>query len=433
VSQGKDSFPITMVLGACVALLGALVLRSAGASLFATGLGALILTSGCVTAVLSGFRVPTFEFPAQVLHTPRAIASPAPAVRNENRLCQPCTFDEPATPIALLPESFLRWAERRDKATCIWAGFDRWVRDALHEAVGARRVRCYRRLEGGGNLISMSNEAEEAVVLASTSPALLDHVIATGRPYFRQDPENGEMIERLAGTVGQDRPAGAPEWLLPIRRDGDTIGVVVVGEFEAPRPLTSGQLRAIANCLELFWCHVAQTDALSIARRTDPGSGVLNRLDLSAEADRVTREAADDGEPVVVLALSVEGVRRLDDEGRWDLRNWVMQQIGVEMRRKLRSDDLIGRFNDDRFVALLRRLDLGLGQLIAGKLLESVAARLSTDPRVGSTVKLRCGLAGGADEPFEPILQRAFDSLQQARAAGQDLLAAKPQHQEVRV
>jgi len=156
-------------------------------------------------------------------------------------------------------------------------------------------------------------------------------------------------------------------------------------------------------------------DALAILQRTDRASGVLTRVDLTTQAEQVLAESATDCEPVIVAALSVEGVRRLDDSGEWDLRDWVMRQIGIQTRRKLRSDDLVGRFSDDRFVVVLRRLDIALGQLIANKLMAAVAEEMTSQPVVHETISLRCGLTAAGRDRFDTALVRAFDALRLAR------------------
>jgi len=183
-------------------------------------------------------------------------------------------------------------------------------------------------------------------------------------------------------------------------------------------------LHAVGHLLELVWRHVEQAETLAFAQRTDQASGVLNRMDLTLSANRVMQESASDNEPVVVLALSVEGVRRLDDQEQWAVRDWLMKQIGPEMQRRLRSDDLVGRFSDDRFVAVLRRLDISLGQLIADKVLEAVKARVHQQPLIRQVVKLRCGLAEGPADGFDPVLARAFSALREARKENQEMVIA---------
>ena len=99
----------------------------------------------------------------------------------------------------------------------------------------------------------------------------------------------------------------------------------------------------------------------------------------------------------------------------------------------MRTDDLVGRFTDDRFAMLLRRLDSGLGRLIAEKMLTAAndcvtqltsgcapdapdAGRVQNAPY---RIRMRIGLAGSglARPPLRELLGSALDAVERARKA----------------
>ncbi len=444
------------IMGITTTLLGAVMLTFAGRSVMGNWLAIVVLVMGLIATLVSAYTQPEASADGLQPKAPGAVTRPG----GRATALKQCDDGEPhclravapsavAPPVAVpaicavenddrtgtlgkLTGRFTRWCERHDRNENIWPAFDRWMRDTLNELIAARRVRCFRVKDGGKQLVSITNELDELFCWGgSAPPSLIDHVITTGHSYLRGAAPQAELMNRLiaewsinAGTAtGTGSSFRPPDWLVPIRNPSGTIGLLTVGELDDPILHEPLLLESLAHALELCWHHVQQADALAIAERTDRASGVLNRIDLAWQAEKVLRESAVDGEPVVVLALSVEGVRRLDDEGRWELRDWLMQQVGLEMRRKLRSDDLIGRFSDDRFVGVLRRLDLSLGQMIARKLLDAVEARINTEPVVQAAVKVRCGLADlSKGEDIEAVLARSFEALQQARASQQDIV-----------
>jgi GGDEF domain-containing protein len=333
-----------------------------------------------------------------------------------------------ATPaIGEIAARFSQWFESGPDAEQLWPAFDRWVRDSLNQFVGARRVRCFRVTESDQQLVSLTSDVEDAFLAHVPPQGLFDHVVASGRRYVAGAPGNGELIERLAAewtpaasaAVGLTRP---PDWLVPIRCRNRTIGLIMAGELPPDRGQDVSLLQAVGHLLELFWLHIRQAGELSLARQTDPGSGVLTRADLAARTDSVLREATVDGEPLVLLAIAVEGVRRLDDRGDWRLRDWMMKQIGIHMRRKLRSDDLVGRFSDERFVAVLRRIDVSLGRLIAQKILETLTATVASQPPLAGAVRLRCGVAGASGENADKCLVDSLAVLEEARHRNAEVL-----------
>lgn len=211
------------------------------------------------------------------------------------------------------------------------------------------------------------------------------------------------------------RPAleqGPVAWMFPIRCHAASegggandaavhraVGLVVVGDLPETSLSDRAMLDGLSQLISAFWLHVRDYERLQIARRTDRGSGVLNRTDFLNLGETATSEARREGEPIVVMAVAVEGLRRFDDLGQWALRDRIILEVGRVLRRKLRNDDLVGRFSDDRFVVLLRWLDVGLGRLIAEKVVGWV--REAVQVAVGEAGPISSGAdlaGGGADD-----------------------------------
>lgn len=360
------------------------------------------------------------------------------------------------TSLAEVTAAFSRWLEDRSDDERIWPAFDRFIRETLLDLVGATRVRLFRTADGGRGLRPLAEESGAASDLLVPT-GLTDHVLATGRRYIRGDWTHGALVDQLAAesdgawnrapasalhapdpatpdarpadasavpacdTTDSRPPANEPShgctapgpvaWMFGIRSRGSAasrgdgvaanhaVGLVVVGEILERNLAARDGLEALANLINGFWIHVRDFESLQLARRTDRGSGVLNRMDFLDAADAAATEAEHEGEPVVVMAVAMEGLRRLDDDGHWTVRDRLIQEAGRVLRRKLRNDDIVGRFSDDRFVVLLRWLDLALGRLIAAKVVQSLresVANVLHDafPTGGKDyIKVRCGLA----------------------------------------
>ncbi len=381
------------------------------------------------------------------------------------------------TSLAEVAASFSRWLEERAEDEHVWPSFDRFVRETLLDLIGATRVRLFRVVDGGRALRPLTEaagSASEAVI----PTGLIEHVLATGRRYIRGDWTHGELIDQLAaesgsgalyepapadsavppsqgrviGAFAPDNPVGcAPAWLFAIRgrngaadrggapRTGRSIGLVAVGEVLEQNLAAREALDALANLINGFWLHVRDYESLQRARRTDRGSGVLNRTDFLDAAETATLEAQQEGEPVLVMAVALEGLRRLDDEGHWAVRDRVIRETGNALRRKLRNGDLVGRFSDDRFVVLLRWLDLSLGRLISTKVVQSIREAATgilneVFPAGGAEyVRIRCGLAsshaldGSRPPTLRELLVGALSASAAARRSGRDLCIAGPE------
>jgi len=312
------------------------------------------------------------------------------------------------------------WMNDWDRGQHPWASFDTHVRGLLRQLTGARRVRCYR-VDLAGDLCPLnSTSLAEATSLDSLS-SLLQHVVTMGRRFIACSQATGEMIQALADESGESYA-----WIVPIRGRDRVLGLVTVGQFEDGFA-AEDRLQLAADLIEQFWQHVDDAHALHVARLTDHATGVLNRVEFLSVVGETVERCYADHEPVVVLALGIEGMRALDDAGRWQARNEVIETIGHTVRTKLRHDDLVGRFSDDRFVALLRRLDVALAELISHKLLEATNDQLGESPS-DHALTVRAGLAGSGPQrvPADTLLLQAFAMLAAARKQNKSLLAEAP-------
>lgn len=429
---GREISITLLTGGGLIAILGVVLLLQ-GSSMSAAWLGTSAVIAGLLAVTAStllpagssGASGGMLAWPAPGVQRPQRTTSSADTGANDLPLAEQRTEatdlfcgDCPGQKLGELSDCFARWLDQQDPMQSLWPAFDRWVRDVLHQFLRGRRVRCYRVEGEGKRLVSLTSDAQDANGPETGMPPLLEHVVSTGRWYVAGARSNGELVNQLAAKWPDGQRA--PDWLIPVRARNRTIGVVIAGELPAEVRNDFLSLNAIGNVLEIFWRHVDQSEALARAEQTDRASGVLTRVDLTARAERILEESRRDGEPAVVLALAVEGVRRLDDQGHWRLRDELMGHIGAGMRRKLRSDDVIGRFSEDRFVAVLRRLDLALGELIAQKLHAAVAETIQEQPTLAEVVRIRCGLTDAGSDGFESGVARAFEALRQARLEKRD-------------
>ncbi len=308
------------------------------------------------------------------------------------------------------------WMSEWDHQDDPWASFDTHVRELLRQLVGARRVRCYR-LSGSGQLRPLNGANDADVGSLSDEGGLLDHVLTSKRRFVASSPNTGELLRELASASEV-----AYAWALPIRDEQRSCGLITVGEFE-DESVGEERLDLAADLVEEFWVHLRRADALRVARLVDRPSGVLNRVEILAVLDRTVEECYAAQEPVVMLALVVEGIRSMDDGGQWEIRNEVIEAIGHTMRARLRHDDVLGRFSDDRFVAVLRRLDVSLAHLITRKILGAAEAEFHRR-LPGMPLTLRAGLAGSGLDPVPPqvLLLRAFDEIAEARNRDVELM-----------
>ncbi|HEY3242096.1 MAG TPA: diguanylate cyclase [Phycisphaerae bacterium] len=327
--------------------------------------------------------------------------------------------------------TFDDWLERHRHDPDPWPAFDELIRSLLHQYCGASHVRPFRVLSEGDLLVPL-REAGMGTGQRESSPAdpyqpavggavisarqgIIGHVVTSGQTYIAGDPTLGDLIHALAGD---DSPV---RWCFAVRNGGRRIGAVAVGQLapDAGRvAAATGLLDAMEALINLFWTTLAETCRSRVASQNDPVTELLARDAFLTSAATALEESYREHEPVAVAAFAMEGLRRLDDAGLWELSNELVRGMGQLIRRKVRAEDRLGRFDDGRFLLLLRRVDSELARLIVGQLMNKLTAFCRDSLRLGADITMRCGLAGSGTDtpPLAGLIARALTHAHEARA-----------------
>lgn len=326
--------------------------------------------------------------------------------------------------VRALMRAFDEWLELTPRDASVWNSFDQFAREMLGKHAGSKKVRCFAVRAGEERLRSLSSCVHDAAALSSARSGILGHVATTGRAYDATDESLGEMVHRLAENDPE-------RWRLawPVRSEGRTIGIIAVGAVDENSPGATASAATVLVCLEFYWRHLDVCARLRTARSTDRVTGVLTREEFFTTATAAVEESNRQQEPVVITALMLEGLRGLDDQGLWELRDALVQGVGQRLLRKLRNDDVVGRLSDDRFVFLMRRLDSALGRLIAKHVAEEVRAEIAGQEQFSGRVGVRLGLAGSGlgAATLDDLLASAWGAVDAARQRGEEMFSdARP-------
>jgi GGDEF domain-containing protein len=367
----------------------------------------LMLLGGAI----AGYLVTAAGICLSVSYRPRRPAPPTGAPVTPAGARQFRAASDPSNVARRMTGSFLAWCEEEHGDANLWNSFDQLVREMLTEQFGAVRVRCYQVLPGCQQLRSLSRLGTLTDGRCARQ-GILGHVATGGQEFVATDPTHGELIDKLAQDGDETW-----DWVHPIRHGSQTVGLVALGKLPPTSLLDRERRQGLGVLLSTFWKHVACLEQLRIAEKTDKASGLLTRADFFECAARALADSYAESEPVVVVALALEGLRHLDDIGRWSDRDGLVETTARLINHRIRSDDIIGRFSDDRFVLLLRRLDSSLGRLIAAKIQSTIQDQMRELEGVGGLLRVRAGVSGSGfqHQPLDALLVSAFEAVELAR------------------
>ena len=109
-------------------------------------------------------------------------------------------------------------------------------------------------------------------------------------------------------------------------------------------------------CL-LFALHGSREQIVMLAR-IDVLTGIANRRELSASADRLLLAARRQGETLAVLMIDLDRFKAVNDTYGHEAGDEVLRIASARMAHALRHGDVLGRWGGEEFVALLPRTTL---------------------------------------------------------------------------
>ncbi len=323
--------------------------------------------------------------------------------------------------IQTLLRQFDDWLERYRSDADPWPEFGELLRGMLYEHCGASRIKPYRILSEDEVLVPLREmESSDSNDLLSAREGPIARMVALGRS-LRTDGDDVEDRRILQEMIGLG--LGPVAWAFPIRQASRTIGLVFVGELDrrlAPERAHRDRLATMELLIGQCWSTLLEVCRSRASATTDPVSGLLTRDVLIGAGEHILRECYHRREPVTVLVIAIEGLRRLDERGLWCQANAIIGQAATELAGRCRPTDLLGRFDDSRFIMILRRVDAELAKLIAGELVARLRSLEVGDLPDGVEIGFRGGVvSSGSDTPtLASLIAVAVGQCHRARRQG---------------
>jgi diguanylate cyclase (GGDEF)-like protein len=150
----------------------------------------------------------------------------------------------------------------------------------------------------------------------------------------------------------------------------------------------------------------------------DPLTGLLNRASLDARVREIEEQAHLTGGAVSVIILDLDGFKRVNDtygHGRGDV---VLRDAAYEIRKSLRSFELVYRIGGEEFLVLLPGVDLDAALEIAERVRHAVEVARPAD----LDLTLSAGVASdsGGDIRYEALFRAADAALLTAKRDGRN-------------
>jgi diguanylate cyclase (GGDEF)-like protein len=240
-------------------------------------------------------------------------------------------------------------------------------------------------------------------------------------------PEGLLLIEDLADTPAcADHPlrTAQPDWrfyaAVPITdAAGHALGTVAVAQAQS-RGLSAAQTLALRDVATLAAHAIdahAQQRALARQAITDPLTGLSNRAHFDEALAVELAHAMRRGEPFTVLVMDLDGFKEVNDGFGHAAGVEVLREVARRIRQEVRVGDVIARFGVDEFGVVMRHGDDKDAQVLARRIIKSVATPIKLPSGDDVGVGISVGMAAYSDDTLSvrTLLQQAEQALYETK------------------
>ncbi|GGK99410.1 GGDEF domain-containing protein [Deinococcus radiotolerans] len=142
---------------------------------------------------------------------------------------------------------------------------------------------------------------------------------------------------------------------IPLTAQGETLGVIslhfqTVEEMERARELA----QRFADRVALSLANVRLKQSLREQSVRDALTGLYNRRHLDDVGERELAWSRRHGVPLSVLLLDIDHFKQFNDQHGHLFGDEVLRQVGAELERRVRTEDVLCRYGGEEFVLLMQ-------------------------------------------------------------------------------
>jgi diguanylate cyclase (GGDEF)-like protein len=153
----------------------------------------------------------------------------------------------------------------------------------------------------------------------------------------------------------------------------------------------------------------------------DPLTGLLNRQGLERRFDEIAEQARLMGAPISILVCDLDHFKAVNDSHGHAVGDAVLRDVAYELRKQLRSFELIYRIGGEEFLVVLPGATLAAARTLGERLCE--AARCCHTEGLSLTLSVGISTLWGSEIEFRRMFEAADRALYRAKREGRDRVA----------
>ena len=178
---------------------------------------------------------------------------------------------------------------------------------------------------------------------------------------------------------------------------------------------------------EAMEAHVAsRSRELESQANTDPLTGLGNLRALQRQLGILLDVRKRYQHPFAVLLMDIDGLKRINDAHGHAAGDRVLMQVGMSLRRSIRSVDTAARIGGDEFCVLLPEQDLKSAAKLAARLATAIEEEVAAPGEPSVTVSIGVAASPEHGDEAEALIDTADRAMYRAKAAGEGIALGDP-------
>jgi diguanylate cyclase (GGDEF)-like protein len=227
--------------------------------------------------------------------------------------------------------------------------------------------------------------------------------------------------------IGRDPGAVA---ILPLLKDGRVLGALII-EADAVGGLTLEEARpltvlgaVVAGSLELAWSY----QEVDRRARTDPLTGLFNRMHFGEQLQRTLTEADRFNQPVSLVLVDIDHFKAVNDTWGHEAGDAVLKHVARILQEGVRAVDICVRYGGEEVAMLMSQTDSVRAVEVAERLRSRIAATVVRHAGAEIAVTASFGVATYPEtvKVRDQLFPSADKALYIAKKDGRNCVRSKP-------
>ena len=164
-----------------------------------------------------------------------------------------------------------------------------------------------------------------------------------------------------------------------------------------------------------------RSKALEIQAKTDPLTGVFNRLGIEEAISLGLQDWSQHRKPLSLVMIDIDHFKQVNDKYGHDVGDLVLSNLSNIVQQHTRTQDLFARWGGEEFVLVCRDTDIDSARAIADKLRELIA-----NQTLHKNIKITASFGVATlktYENLEQLFKAADTALYEAKSSGRNRVA----------